>query len=115
MRRERVLKVVLVVLGLLFCAGVYPLALMRIPGEPSPPRRNRGRKRAKKEVDDSSLLRHPSQLPEESILLFIARVSMERTNSCFPAVYAPRSLGNLSASPRFSSEYCLATSGCRSR
>ena len=28
MRRERVLKVVLVVLGLLFCAGVYPLVLM---------------------------------------------------------------------------------------
>jgi len=27
MRRERVLKVVLVVLGLLFCAGVYPLVL----------------------------------------------------------------------------------------
>src|SRR5215831_15928269 len=28
MRRERVLKVVLVVLGLIFCAGVYPLVLM---------------------------------------------------------------------------------------
>ena len=28
MKRERVLKVVLVVLGLLFCAGVYPLVLM---------------------------------------------------------------------------------------
>ena len=28
MRRERALKVVLVLLGLLFCAGVYPLALM---------------------------------------------------------------------------------------
>jgi hypothetical protein len=28
MRRERVLKAVLVVLGLLFCAGVYPLVLM---------------------------------------------------------------------------------------
>ena len=28
MNRERVLKVVLVVLGLLFCAGVYPLVLM---------------------------------------------------------------------------------------
>ena len=27
MKRERVLKVVLVVLGLLFCAGVYPLVL----------------------------------------------------------------------------------------
>ena len=27
MRRDRVLKVVLVVLGLLFCAGVYPLVL----------------------------------------------------------------------------------------
>ena len=27
MRRERALKIVLVVLGLLFCAGVYPLAL----------------------------------------------------------------------------------------
>ena len=28
MRRERVLKVLLVVLGLLFCAGVYPMVLM---------------------------------------------------------------------------------------
>jgi drug/metabolite transporter superfamily protein YnfA len=28
MRRERVLKVVLVVVGLLFCAGIYPLILM---------------------------------------------------------------------------------------
>jgi hypothetical protein len=28
MRRERVLKIVLVVLGLLFCAAVYPLTLM---------------------------------------------------------------------------------------
>ena len=28
MRRERALKVVLVVVGLLFCAGVYPLMLM---------------------------------------------------------------------------------------
>ena len=28
MKRESVLKVVLVVLGLLFCAGVYPLVLM---------------------------------------------------------------------------------------
>ena len=28
MRRDRALKVVLVVLGLLFCAGVYPLVLM---------------------------------------------------------------------------------------
>jgi hypothetical protein len=28
MRRERVLKVVLVLLGLLFCAGAYPLVLM---------------------------------------------------------------------------------------
>ena len=28
MKRERILKVVLVVLGLLFCAGVYPLVLM---------------------------------------------------------------------------------------
>ena len=28
MRRERVLKIVLVVLGLLFCAAVYPLMLM---------------------------------------------------------------------------------------
>ena len=28
MRRERALKVVLVVVGLLFCAGVYPLILM---------------------------------------------------------------------------------------
>ena len=28
MKRERVLKVVLVVLGLLFCAAVYPLMLM---------------------------------------------------------------------------------------
>jgi hypothetical protein len=28
MRRERVLKVVLVLLGLLFCAAVYPLILM---------------------------------------------------------------------------------------
>src|SRR5215472_10708349 len=28
MKREKVLKVVLVVLGLLFCAGVYPLVLM---------------------------------------------------------------------------------------
>ena len=28
MKRERVLKVVLVVLGLLFCAAVYPLILM---------------------------------------------------------------------------------------
>jgi len=28
MRRERTLKVVLVVVGLLFCAGVYPLILM---------------------------------------------------------------------------------------
>ena len=28
MRRERALKLVLVVLGLLFCAGVYPLVLM---------------------------------------------------------------------------------------
>ena len=28
MKRERLLKVVLVVVGLLFCAGVYPLVLM---------------------------------------------------------------------------------------
>jgi uncharacterized membrane protein len=28
MKRERVLKIVLVVLGLLFCAAVYPLMLM---------------------------------------------------------------------------------------
>jgi hypothetical protein len=28
MKRERVLKIVLVVVGLLFCAGVYPLVLM---------------------------------------------------------------------------------------
>ena len=28
MKRERALKIVLVVLGLLFCAGVYPLVLM---------------------------------------------------------------------------------------
>ena len=28
MRRERALKVVLVVVGLLFCAGVYPLRMM---------------------------------------------------------------------------------------
>src|ERR1700758_3444718 len=28
MRRERALKVVLVMVGLLFCAGVYPLTLM---------------------------------------------------------------------------------------
>jgi uncharacterized membrane protein len=28
MKRERALKVVLVVVGLLFCAGVYPLILM---------------------------------------------------------------------------------------
>ena len=28
MKRESVLKVVLVVLGLLFCAGVYPVVLM---------------------------------------------------------------------------------------
>jgi uncharacterized protein DUF6632 len=28
MRRERALKVVLVVVGLLFCAGVYPLTMM---------------------------------------------------------------------------------------
>jgi hypothetical protein len=28
MRRERALKIVLVVVGLLFCAGVYPLILM---------------------------------------------------------------------------------------
>jgi len=28
MRRERALKIVLVLLGLLFCAGVYPLVLM---------------------------------------------------------------------------------------
>jgi hypothetical protein len=28
MRQERALKVVLVVVGLLFCAGVYPLILM---------------------------------------------------------------------------------------
>jgi hypothetical protein len=28
MRRERALKVVLVLVGLLFCAGVYPLILM---------------------------------------------------------------------------------------
>jgi hypothetical protein len=28
MKRERVLKIVLVVLGLLFCAAVYPLILM---------------------------------------------------------------------------------------
>jgi hypothetical protein len=28
MKQERVLKVVLVVVGLLFCAGVYPLILM---------------------------------------------------------------------------------------
>jgi hypothetical protein len=28
MRRERALKVVLVVVGLLFCAGIYPLILM---------------------------------------------------------------------------------------
>jgi drug/metabolite transporter superfamily protein YnfA len=28
MRRERVLKVLLVLLGLLFCAGIYPLILM---------------------------------------------------------------------------------------
>ena len=34
MRRERVLKVVLVVLGLLFCAGVYPLVL-RAKEEPA--------------------------------------------------------------------------------
>ena len=27
MKRERALKVVLVVLGLLFCAGVYPLTM----------------------------------------------------------------------------------------
>ena len=34
MNRERVLKVVLVVLGLLFCAGVYPLVL-RAKEEPA--------------------------------------------------------------------------------
>ena len=34
MKRERVLKVVLVVLGLLFCAGVYPLVL-RAKEEPA--------------------------------------------------------------------------------
>ena len=28
MRRERALKVVLVLVGLLFCAGIYPLILM---------------------------------------------------------------------------------------
>jgi hypothetical protein len=28
MKRERLLKVVLVAVGLLFCAGVYPLVLM---------------------------------------------------------------------------------------
>jgi hypothetical protein len=28
MKRERVLKVVLVIVGLLFCAGIYPLMLM---------------------------------------------------------------------------------------
>ena len=28
MKRERLLKVVLVVVGLLFCAGVYPMILM---------------------------------------------------------------------------------------
>ena len=28
MKRERVLKVVLVIVGLLFCAGIYPLVLM---------------------------------------------------------------------------------------
>jgi hypothetical protein len=28
MKRERALKIVLVVVGLLFCAGVYPLVLM---------------------------------------------------------------------------------------
>ncbi len=28
MRRERVLKIVLVLVGLLFCAGIYPLMLM---------------------------------------------------------------------------------------
>ena len=34
MRRERALKIVLVVLGLLFCAGVYPLVL-RAKEEPA--------------------------------------------------------------------------------
>jgi len=28
MKRERVLEVVLVIVGLLFCAGIYPLVLM---------------------------------------------------------------------------------------
>ena len=55
-------------------------------------------------------------LSEDSVrVLFFARSSMERTNSSFPAVYAPRSFGNLSASRRFNAEYSLAISGCRSR
>ena len=37
MKRERALKIVLVVVGLLFCAGVYPLVLMASSdGEPTP-------------------------------------------------------------------------------
>jgi hypothetical protein len=86
MRRERALKVVLVVVGLLFCAGVYPLIMMV-------------------KQDTASAMMMSLYATLGVFLLLAPRNPPEhRSLIAFAAADSPRSTSGKSIAPRFQEE-----------